>query len=416
MTTVTGFRGLAMVAALYAAGCGSDAKGGAGVGGAGSGGAGSDAAGSGGAGASGAGSSGTGASGAGSGGAGSGGAGSGGAGSGGAGASGAGSGGAGSGGMGTGSNEPGKQVRMLMVDGAMREVIVYVPERARGQTVPAVFVFHGTSQDGEHFYTESRWKEKADAEGFLALFPTAQYYCYKEDENGDGDFDDPGERSITTKWTDGGLGNRLPLCTPAELATFPADRRARADHPLQDDLAFVRAMNDLLAREYRVDPKRRYVTGFSNGGAFTSRVAVELATEFAAAGPGSGGLSVVPTPIAARAIPVLHWVGSNDDRFFGTTPPPVAESTVMLPQFKSYFIDRFRTALQLEDVYTYEQRMVGNHTVGTWLYTRSTVAAPGATFRFALLGDMFHVYPNGSNYPLAAADLLWDFFKERSLP
>ena len=83
--------------------------------------------------------------------------------------------------------------RILSVDGYPREFFQYVPASAAaapGTPVPMVMMFHGSSGNGYQFSRISGWKEKADAEGFVALFPTGLEYFVTED----------GKNRWSTKW------------------------------------------------------------------------------------------------------------------------------------------------------------------------------------------------------------------------
>jgi len=70
-----------------------------------------------------------------------------------------------------GNEEPGKKTFNLMIEGALREFIIYRPANLPvNRSTPVVFAFHGTGGGGENFYEESGWREKADADGFVAVF------------------------------------------------------------------------------------------------------------------------------------------------------------------------------------------------------------------------------------------------------
>lgn len=313
-------------------------------------------------------------------------------------------------------NVPGKYVRTLEVSGQTREFIVYVPEGAAGATpVPVVFMFHGTSGDGEKFYNISYWKEKADIEGFIAVFPSALTHCFHEDENGDGDGDDPGERKITTKW-DGGIFENLPLCTAEEVAALSAAQRALVDHPVADDLGFVDAMLDHLATEQAVDVHRIYASGFSNGGQFTSRLARDRADRFAALAAAAGSLAVDPTP-AARQVPFVFTVGTLDDRFTSATglESLPLDDTLFTPEALGGLTAKYLTLLQLAATHTSEQVPAGMFTVTRHTFSTSLVGGTN-TLVFAVMEGLFHQYPNGDNYPFALANPLWDFFEQHELP
>lgn len=317
----------------------------------------------------------------------------------------------------TAGNVPGRHDDTIVSEGETRGVIIHVPESVRGAVAaPVVVVVHGTGQDGEHFYDESGWRQKADAEGIIAVFPTGLVYCYHEDENGDGDFDDPGEQKVTTKWSSGVFDDRLPPCSTEEIAMLPPDRRALADHPVRDDVAFFGAILDHLESDYVVDSRRFYVTGFSNGASMTSRLALEMSDRFAAAASHAGFLSVDPVP-AARPIPMVLSIGSLDDRFtvpMGLAELPVDESFVTLPAFAT-IVERYLTVLQLRDAHTYSENMAGMRTVARFVYAESTVGADNQ-LQLAVIEGLHHQYPNGVNHPVSAPDALWQFFEMYSLP
>jgi len=159
------------------------------------------------------------------------------------------------------TNTPGTYYETVTVDGLDRTFIVHVGRNAAPNSpVPVVFMFHGTGGDGQRFLQISGWRQKANQEGFVAVFPDALTYCYLEDENLDGDYGDSGERHLTTKWAAGNLGDPavMPLCPDAVVNRLPQAARDLVDHPLMDDLAFVDAMIAELDAGYLIDRGRIY--------------------------------------------------------------------------------------------------------------------------------------------------------------
>jgi polyhydroxybutyrate depolymerase len=316
-------------------------------------------------------------------------------------------------------NVAGKHTHTLEVDGFEREVIVYVPEAAAGEAaVPVVFMLHGTSGDGEKFYAISGWKEKADEEGFIAVFPSALTYCLYEDDDGDGDFDDPGERKVTTKWAAGKLGDPtvMPLCSPADLATLNAENRALADHPIADDVAYLDAVLDLLAAEYVVDEERIYASGFSNGASMTSRLAVERADRFAAIAAAAGGLNVDPAP-AARPLSFALSFGNADDKLNASLG--VAELVIGPTLLGDYpevmeVVANMLAVLELTDEHSYVEETVEGRLVGRFTFETSAVGA-GNVLHLLVMEGVSHQYPNGDNHPIVIASGLWSFFAEHAL-
>jgi polyhydroxybutyrate depolymerase len=154
---------------------------------------------------------------------------------------------------------------------------------------------------------ETGWCEKADAEGFLAVFPEGT----PPDPSRPGRF-----RDNPQTWNDG-----------SDRPNVGASRRGVAD------VAFVSALLADLKARFRVDEGRIYATGFSNGASMAFRVARELSPVFAAVAPVAGAdwrSAVIPQ----RPVPLLYMTGTADPlnpveggeihigrRAFGEKPP-----------------------------------------------------------------------------------------------
>jgi poly(3-hydroxybutyrate) depolymerase len=307
----------------------------------------------------------------------------------------------------------------LSVGGLTREAIVYVPARAAGTAhVPAVFLFHGTGGSGQGFYNISGWREKADAEGFIAVFPSALTYCLKEDENGDGDFNDRGERSVTTKWAAGQLGTAtMPQCSAAEVVHLTGTTQKLVDHPVADDVAYVDAMLDLLASSYVVDAKRIYASGFSNGGQMTSRLVQERASRFGAIAAAAGPLYPDAVP-AGRPISVVFSLGTIDEKFtprLGVSQIPISPTLFTdVPQTQT-ILNKYLVMLQLKNTFTFTLENISGRKVGRYTFAASTAGAAN-TLTVLIIDGLNHAYPNGKNCPIVLADTLWPLFSSQSLP
>lgn len=78
-----------------------------------------------------------------------------------------------------------------------------------------------------------------------------------------------------------------------------------------DDLGFIDRILDDLAGSARIDPRRVYAAGFSNGAMMAYRLASERSGRFAAIAGVAG--TMVDAPIrAGRPVPILHFHGSDD--------------------------------------------------------------------------------------------------------
>lgn len=312
----------------------------------------------------------------------------------------------------------GKVVRHLMVDGVQREVVLHVPDSVDGSSdVPVVFMLHGTSGSGHKFYNISGWVEKADAEGFIAVFPSALNYCFGDDEDFDGVVE-PNEFKVNSKWAAGALGTPvMPLCTEEQIAALPPAKQAEIEtHTLRDDVAFIDAAVTALQQLLPADPRRFYLTGFSNGGTMAGRLLIERSETFAAFAM-AAGIPAVAGP-AVRPAPVVFTVGELDDRFLvplGLASLPLDETLLEIPEVRGS-LERIAADVQLDPTaVTFASLPVQGHPVPTFTFAQSLVGASNR-FTAAVIPGAIHQYPNGTNHPLVMADELWAFFRQHSLP
>jgi len=159
----------------------------------------------------------------------------------------------------------------LDVNGVQRSARVYPGSEAARTPSPVVLVFHGLADSAWNF---------ADIVGFHGQWAEA-IVVYPEglpraDRNG----------------TRGWHGFR--------------------DNDVNEDLAFVDALLEVLAERYRVDPARIYATGFSNGGHMTFNLLMDRPCRFAAFAP-VGALAEYVTE-AAVPRPTLYLFGRNEPR------------------------------------------------------------------------------------------------------
>jgi polyhydroxybutyrate depolymerase len=164
--------------------------------------------------------------------------------------------------------------REWTVDGVVREALVYVPPHATTQPTPVIFAFHG--HGGTMRAVARNW-------------------------------------SYHTLWSDAVVVYPQGLPTPGRL-TDPAGVRAgwqaAAGEEGDRDLKFFDAILANLRHDYRVDDRRIYATGHSNGGGFTYLLWAERGEQFAAFAPAAA--------VGARALPklkpkpVFHVAGEKD--------------------------------------------------------------------------------------------------------
>ncbi|MEM7659023.1 MAG: PHB depolymerase family esterase [Bacteroidota bacterium] len=256
------------------------------------------------------------------------------------------------------------------------------------EALPVVFMFHGSSGNGEKFFRISGWVPKAEEEGFIAVFPDGLRYCIEED----------GRRRHTTKWHD------------YKLPTYVCE-----DQALPDDVQFVRDMIAYLDSNFAIDHSRIYASGFSNGAGFVSRLAVEMSETLAAVAIVGGGLYPNDS-VMHRPIPVYQVAGGADsrvleDRAAGSPIPREPDSLRNDPQMASQ-MDQWVRLLSLTG--SYRSKQVRKHTS---LYFSDQAQTGSNEYVFSLVRGLEHRYPNEHNNPagLVAADLFWTFFSRHQL-
>ena len=156
---------------------------------------------------------------------------------------------------------PGDHAFIIHLGGMDRHYTVHVPPRYDGKRpVPVVIMLHGGGGTGRAAAFETGWSAKADQAGFLAVYPEAT----PPDPAKPSQF-----RTNGQIWNDGS-------------GRFHAGQRGI------DDVGFLNAMLDEVAARFTVDPRRVFVTGFSNGASMTFRVGEELSHRVAAIAPAAG--------------------------------------------------------------------------------------------------------------------------------
>jgi len=157
-------------------------------------------------------------------------------------------------------------VRTLTVGGFERSYRLHVPpDLPRNGTLALILVFHGRGGDGAGMERLTGFSALADRAGFVVAYP-------------DG---------VGRSWNDG-----------RAMSGSEAQRRN------VDDVAFVAAVIDSLSAELRLDPRRIFATGLSNGGTFAHYLAANLSRRIAAIASVAGGLAWPFAQHFAPAAPV----------------------------------------------------------------------------------------------------------------
>ena len=272
------------------------------------------------------------------------------------------------------------------VGAAKRSYLLHLPNGGEpAKPAALVVVFHGGGGNAENAARMSGMDAKADREGFIVVYP-----------NGTGG---PLGRFLT--W------NAWRCCGPA------LDKNV-------DDVGFVRAMVDKIAREHAIDRKRIYATGLSNGGMMTYRVGCDAADVFAAIAPVAGALNTDDCrPSSPLSVIVFHGTVDGHVRFEGGTPRTAFDRHTRVDNSVAFAVETWakRDGCEREP-----ERSRRGHVI------HDAYRCPGgrAVELYAIEGQG-HAWPGGEKgirfgnvdpptTEISATDLMWAFFATHPKP
>jgi polyhydroxybutyrate depolymerase len=244
--------------------------------------------------------------------------------------------------------------RAITHDGKERTFRLTVPAAAAGKALPLVIGLHYYPGSGRGFENLTGFSALAQREGFLIAYPDGLNDAF----------------------------NALMCCGG------------------EDDVGFIRAMIDKIASEHKVDRRRIYATGISNGGDMTFRLAAELPGVFAAIAPVSGGMTgdwieKKTGNLPTEPVSLLTFIGERD-RY--------ARAFIEGTEFWSEKLNCATKASPVE---------------GTTVQLRQGTCADGSSVQIYVLPEMGHAWPGGigagslayGTSPFKATELIWEFFR-----
>lgn len=281
----------------------------------------------------------------------------------------------------------------LTVDGSERRAFVHVPKKYDPKSPPPlVLVFHGGGGGAERYLSDNGWAELADKEGFVVVSPEGLPAMPKSPAN---------FQTNPRMWNSGQLPDRSP--------------RTKID-----DVKFVTNLVDDLAKRVPHDPKRVYLTGHSNGGGMSFRLAAEAPERFAALATVAGVVSQIDAQ-PKKKLPTLYIHGTKDP----ILPAEGGESKLPWGTRKSEpirtFLDKWATAVGCET-----DLKLGEEKGGAKRGKYPKKEKDAAVFEVIFLVGHGHAYPGGkeSGLPervlgpntkaLDATATIWKFFQEHT--
>ncbi len=169
----------------------------------------------------------------------------------------------------------GKVKASIDVGGTTRTFIYYAPQVLSAQkAVPVIISPHGFNMTAEDMYTLTGFKEIADREGLVAIFP------------------------------DGNPG------FPWNVGVGVSGWGALVDNLTADDQSFITAILEYAEADQCIDTKHIFLSGFSMGGYFSNEVGC-VRDDIASVGPHSGGSHDL-TQCTGSLKPVILFHGAAD--------------------------------------------------------------------------------------------------------
>jgi polyhydroxybutyrate depolymerase len=158
----------------------------------------------------------------------------------------------------------------ITVDGTKREFVRYIPPTAEGKTIkmPLIISLHGGLATPKGQFHLADFRPIADKDKFIVVCPASKHI-----------------------WHDG------------------------RDNKGIDDVKFIDQLITYMINTYHADPERVYVTGISNGGFMTSRLACQLSNRIAAIAVVAGTMNEGEGYAPVKPMPVIYMHGTKDPVF-----------------------------------------------------------------------------------------------------
>jgi polyhydroxybutyrate depolymerase len=273
---------------------------------------------------------------------------------------------------------------------SMRTYRIHVPLSyyESSEKVPLVIALHGGGGSGEQFQTQSELDEKADEENFIVVYPDGLV--------------NPNVNVRT--WNAG-------RCCGQNASTLDTD-----------DVGFISALIDKMEVHFpnRIDNKRVYATGHSNGGMLSYRLADELSNKIAAVAPNAGNMQIDGIYNPARNIPVLQIISKLDDNVTyeggwsngpaGQYNPPIDSILNVVASVADCSQSKVEveTNSDLYAIYKWSGCTPDNFEVLLYLTEDGGHSWPG--------GNKGSIVADEPSAAFSANDVIWEFFQKHTLP
>jgi polyhydroxybutyrate depolymerase len=166
-----------------------------------------------------------------------------------------------------------QKTETTIIDGLSREYIIYLPFGYNTTTCPLLFVLHGGGGTDTGAINLASFNNLAETEKFIVVYP----------------------QGIDKSWNDG--------------------RPTSANQLGVNDVNFFRTLIQNFSTQYKIDAKKIYATGLSNGGFMSSRLGVELGDKIAAFAAVAATVeknTIYPSISGTNSVSALYIHGTAD--------------------------------------------------------------------------------------------------------
>jgi polyhydroxybutyrate depolymerase len=281
-----------------------------------------------------------------------------------------------------------KKRKTIQVGETERVYFLHLPKNFdASKTYPVVFVYHGYGDFPKLIELYTGWSAKANKEAFIAVYPQGT--------------NDETERQLSH--------NGHLCCNPALRNQV-------------DDLSFFEELRKKTIEEHSGNPDAIFVTGFSNGGFMTNRLASEKSELITAAAPVAATTTGRATENRddfaqlsqpTRPVPILIINGKKDASVLFEGGYNQAETFESKPAKDSFAF--WANANNCEGPIKNDR---DNKTQSTRF--SHPECSKEKTTEFIALDDIAHAWPGGrqfiwanlNNNHLKATDTIWEFFEK----
>ena len=180
--------------------------------------------------------------------------------------------------------ETGLQKLRITSDGRVRTYCLYVPKSLDlSEMTPLVMVLHGAGGEGEMYLTRNGWEKQAELGRFIVVAPDGL----------------PARvRAVPNFLTNPRIWRTGQVSTAAVRSNI-------------DDLKFLDDLFDRIQSRFKIDSKRIFLCGHSNGSSMAFRYAASPKCRVAAVAMVAGQMTE-RDPVLKQPIPTLYLIGDKD--------------------------------------------------------------------------------------------------------